>query len=299
MRAEGDLRRQARDLAEARTKLDRRASYGRAQADKGGTPKIVLGAMKRRAESTAGRMQDQHEDRLAQARERLVDARAALDDDAEIRLDLPGSVVPGRRRVLRLADVALEHGPTVSLEVVGPERIALLGPNGVGKTTLLRTVTGSLPPRSGAVETLVPVRYLPQSLDVLDDELTVVENVARRAPDATVNEVRARLAQLLFRGGRADQLAGTLSGGERLRATLAALLLGEPTPQLLLLDEPTNNLDMGSVRQLTEALAAYRGALIIVSHDLPFLLDVGPTRWLELTADGLAEVAAPEEPAAT
>ena len=142
------------------------------------------------------------------------------------------------------------------------------------------------------------MRYLPQSLDVLDDELTVVENVARRAPDATVNEVRARLAQLLFRGGRADQLAGTLSGGERLRATLAALLLGEPTPQLLLLDEPTNNLDMASVRQLTEALTAYRGALMVVSHDLPFLLDVGPTRWMELTADGLAEVTAPEAPEA-
>ena len=291
--AEGDLRRQARDLTEARTKLDRRASYGQAQADKGGTPKILLGAMKRRAESTAGRVRDQHEDRLAQARDHLADARTALDDDIEIRLELPGSMVPGRRRVLRLAEVALEHGPTVSLEVVGPERIALVGPNGGGKTTLLRTVTGSLAPRSGTVETPVPVRYLPQSLDLLDDELTVVDNVGRRAPGATANEIRARLAQLLFRGRRAEQLAGTLSGGERLRATLAALLLGEPTPQLLLLDEPTNNLDMASVRQLTEALAAFRGALVVVSHDLPFLHDLSLTRWIEISPDGLREVDAP------
>ncbi|MFM9683045.1 ATP-binding cassette domain-containing protein, partial [Streptomyces brasiliscabiei] len=82
---------------------------------------------------------------------------------------------------------------------------------------------------------------------------TVAENVARFAPDATDNRIRARLARFLFRGGRADQKAATLSGGERFRATLAALMLAEPAPQLLLLDEPTNNLDMASVRQLTSA----------------------------------------------
>jgi ATPase subunit of ABC transporter with duplicated ATPase domains len=94
--------------------------------------------------------------------------------------------------------------------------------------------------------------------------------------------VRARLARFLFRGPRADQPVGTLSGGERFRATLAALLLAEPPPQLLLLDEPTNNLDMASSRQLAQALAAYRGALLVASHDLPFLRSIGITRWLRL-----------------
>jgi ATPase subunit of ABC transporter with duplicated ATPase domains len=75
---------------------------------------------------------------------------------------------------------------------------------------------------------------------------------------------------------------GTLSGGERFRATLAALLLAEPAPQLLLLDEPTNNLDLASTDQLAQALAAYRGALVVASHDLPFLQAIGITRWLRL-----------------
>jgi ATPase subunit of ABC transporter with duplicated ATPase domains len=101
-------------------------------------------------------------------------------------------------------------------------------------------------------------------------------------PRPRTTPVRARLARFLFRGQRADQPAGTLSGGERFRATLAALLLAEPPPQLLLLDEPTNNLDLASTRQLAQALAAYRGALLVASHDLPFLRGAGITRWLRL-----------------
>jgi ATPase subunit of ABC transporter with duplicated ATPase domains len=128
----------------------------------------------------------------------------------------------------------------------------------------------------------VPLRFLPQRLDVLDDGLTVAENVAKFAPSATNNAIRARLARFLFKGALADQRAGTLSGGERFRATLAALLLAEPAPQLLLLDEPTNNLDMASVRRLTQALESYEGALIVASHDEPFLESIGITRRLEL-----------------
>ena len=113
----------------------------------------------------------------------------------------------------------------------------------------------------------------------------MVDNVRAAAPAASVNEVRASLARFLFRGERADRAAGTLSGGERFRAVLAALLLAQPAPQLVLLDEPTNNLDMASIRQLSEALEGYRGAILIASHDLPFLRSAGITRWLRLDRD--------------
>lgn len=112
---------------------------------------------------------------------------------------------------------------------------------------------------SGEAAVQVPVGFLPQRLDVLDDTLSLVANVARVAPGTTDNGIRARLAQFLFKGGRGDLLAGTLSGGERLRATLAALLLTEAGPRLLMLDEPTNSLDLSGVHRLTSALAAYRG----------------------------------------
>lgn len=85
-------------------------------------------------------------------------------------------------------------------------------------------------------------------------------------------------------------MVSTLSGGERFRATLAALLLAEPPPQLLMLDEPTNNLDLSSVAQLKDALASYSGALVIASHDLPFLREIGITRWVELTPGSLGTI---------
>ena len=99
------------------------------------------------------------------------------------------------------------------------------------------------------------------------------------------------LARFLFPGDEAHKPVGVLSGGERLRATLACVLLARPAPQLLLLDEPTNNLDMVSTARLASALRAYRGALVVVSHDERFLADVGVERRVSLAAGALTETA--------
>ncbi|NUK23001.1 ABC-F family ATP-binding cassette domain-containing protein [Streptomyces lunaelactis] len=285
--AEADVQRQKRELADAQIKLARRKRYGQKMSDTKREPKIVMGARKRAAQESAGKHRIMHTERLADAKERLGEAVDAVRDDDEIRIELPFTKVHPGRGVLRLSDLTLRYGAEVKgeFEVRGPERIALVGRNGAGKTTLLRTITGELAPVAGEAVAEVPLRFLPQRLDVLDDELSVVENVARFAPDATNNRIRARLARFLFRGARADQRAGTLSGGERFRAALAALLLAEPAPQLLMLDEPTNNLDMASVRKLTAALESYKGALIVASHDVPFLESIGITRWLLLDGE--------------
>jgi ATPase subunit of ABC transporter with duplicated ATPase domains len=287
--AESDVQRQKRELIEARIKLDRRLRYGQKMQDTKRTPKILANERKRQAQVSAGKLRTGHVDRLDEAKERLSAAEEAVRDDDEIRIDLPATAVPSGRGVLVLRAVEVRYGARAEVLVRGPERIALVGPNGAGKTTLLRTVAGEIPAVSGEVKVSVPVRYLPQRLDILDPGLTIVDNVARAAPAATENQIRAQLARFLFRGRRADQPAGTLSGGELFRATLASLLLAEPAPQLLLLDEPTNNLDMASVRQLSGALRSYRGALIVASHDVPFLRELGITRWLRLEGD-LAEI---------
>ncbi|MGV9277463.1 ABC-F family ATP-binding cassette domain-containing protein [Streptomyces griseosporeus] len=289
--AEADLKKQKRELVEARTKLAARTRYANKMYENKREPRAVMKLRKRAAQVSAGKHRILHEERLAEAKERLDEAVEAVRDDDEIRVELPYTAVPPGRGVLTLQDLHLAYGARVEggLDLRGPERIALIGRNGAGKTTLLRTIAGELAPVSGEVAAHVPLRFLPQRLDVLDDELTVAENVARFAPGAGNNRVRARLARFLFRGARADQQAGTLSGGERFRAALAALMLAEPAPQLLMLDEPTNNLDMASVRQLTTALESYQGALLVASHDLAFLESIGITRWLVLEEGVLKE----------
>ncbi|MFB6714223.1 ATP-binding cassette domain-containing protein [Streptomyces sp. NPDC056358] len=282
--AEADVRRQKRELEETEVKLARRRRQGRKTEADGGLPKILAGRRKRSAQESAGRLRGLQEDRLSEARDRHEEAADAIRDDAEIRVNLPHTAVPTGRTVLSLHELRPRFGRLQQgdLHVHGPERIALVGRNGAGKTTLMRTLTGELAPLSGEARTHVPLRFLPQRLDVLDDQLSVAANVARMAPGVTDNHIRSQLARFLFQGKRAEQPAGTLSGGERFRAALAAAMLAAPAPQLLMLDEPTNNLDIAGVRQLTGALASYEGALLIASHDLPFLESVGITRWLVL-----------------
>jgi ATPase subunit of ABC transporter with duplicated ATPase domains len=301
--AEAGVRREKRDLTANQTKQARRDRQGRAVAASGSLPRIVSYARKRAAQESAGRSREIGLERVAAAESRLAEAEEAVRDDDTIRISLPGTAVPAGRTVLTVrgldgawlpwrpaveageADESGEVPGTLDeLVVRGPERVALTGPNGAGKTTLLRNVTGEL---DGLTVRLTGAAgYLPQRLDVLDESASVVENVRAVAPAASVNEARAGLARFLFRGPRADQPAGTLSGGERFRAVLAALLLAQPPPQLLLLDEPTNNLDMASVRQLSEALSCYQGALLVASHDVPFLRSIGISRWLRLSRDG-------------
>jgi ATPase subunit of ABC transporter with duplicated ATPase domains len=297
--AGAEVRRERRDMIEAKVKQATRDRQGRKVAASGSLPRAAVDARKKHAQESAGRSHELHADRLQAARDHLEEAERAVRDDAAIRVALPATAVPAGRTVLTVTGLAGarwhpatgnhtrtdKQGVLADLILRGPERLALTGPNGSGKTTLLKAIAGLAPLPGVTVRLGAVAGYLPQRLDILDDALTVVDNVRATAPAASVNEVRASLARFLFRGERADRLAGTLSGGERFRAVLAALLLAQPAPQLLLLDEPTNNLDMASVGQLAQALEGYRGAIIIASHDVPFLRSAGITRWLRLDRD--------------
>jgi ATPase subunit of ABC transporter with duplicated ATPase domains len=189
--------------------------------------------------------------------------------------------------VLRLEAVTAGYAPGapvlrgVDLAIRGPERVAVSGPNGSGKTTLLAVISGALEPWSGEVRRPAPMALLDQRVGLMRADASIRDNFLRLNPTSDENACRACLARFRFRADAALQVAGTLSGGELLRAGLACVL-GVAPPQLLILDEPTNHLDLDSIAAVEAGLRAYDGALIVVSHDEPFLGAIGVTRRVEL-----------------
>ena len=288
--AQQALKVEKRQRIEAETKLARRERTARKAQKDGGIPRIVAGNLARRAQGSAGSLRSTLDDKVRTAQAAVDVADARVRDDDHINLSLPDPDVPRGRRLVELRDADRDR----TFVIQGPERVALVGPNGVGKSTLIeQLVDGREPVPGRPYGTLLTGRigYLSQRLDVIDNAASAIENVRSIAEGTPTGTIRNQLARLLLRGDSADRPVGTLSGGERFRVALAMLLLAEPPAQLLILDEPTNNLDMTSVEQLAEALDAYHGGLLVVSHDQAFLDQIGIGTVLELGADGRLGVA--------
>jgi ATP-binding cassette subfamily F protein 3 len=169
------------------------------------------------------------------------------------------------------------------------ECLGIIGPNGSGKTTFLRTILKKIPALAGEVRwgTKVEVGYYAQQLDDLDDRNEIIMELRRvAAPGATAGELRSFLAKFLFRGDDVYKHVRDLSGGEKGRLALAKLIYSRVN--VLVLDEPTNHLDIPSREALEEALDAYEGTILTISHDRYFL-DRVATQILALDGEGLAE----------
>jgi len=155
----------------------------------------------------------------------------------------------------------------------GGERIRIVGKNGSGKTTLLKIICGQLRQQSGTIQTHGKFAYINQDLSLLHRDKTVVENIMDIS-GCLKHDAHSIAANFGFRGDASLQCVGTLSGGELLKATLAAVLGGDVQPDLLILDEPTNNLEIKSISILEGALNQYRGAILLVSHDEMFVKNI-------------------------
>lgn len=319
------VRREKRDRIHQEQVLATRAAMGRKAAIEKREPKIIMGGKKRAAQVSAGRLRVEASGKEASARAALDAAERRVRDDESVHIDLPDPGVAAGRRIATIGDderswviqgperVALigpnGAGKTTLLErLVGRAAGAAAGPTG-------SPAEGESPasgvPKAGRIDSSGPddtptgrfsllsaraeahtdrIGYLSQRVDGLDDGASPLENLRRAAPGIGDVELRNRLARFLLRGDTVLRPVRALSGGERFRLALACLVMADPTPQLLVLDEPTNNLDLDTVDQVVEALAAYRGAVLVVSHDDGFLRRIVPDLVLELREGALTEV---------
>lgn len=184
---------------------------------------------------------------------------------------------------------SLEVFTGVDLAIDRGSRVVILGLNGAGKTTMLRMLAGVDAPDTGAVEPGFGLKlgYYAQEHETLDTSRTVLENLQAAAPQLTDTEARSVLGSFLFSGDDAHKPAGVLSGGEKTRLALAALVVS--AANVLLLDEPTNNLDPASREEVLAAIRSYTGAIVLVTHDEGAVHALEPDRVLILP-DGVEDL---------
>jgi ATPase subunit of ABC transporter with duplicated ATPase domains len=279
-----EIARHTQQIAERKARKDRGGERTRVRGD---IPRIQLNAMKNRSENTSGANVRMAERLRSQALDDAAAARRKVEVLQPLTVALPSTDLPAGRNVLKVDNVSVGYEPErpilhkLSFDIVGPERVAVIGPNGSGKTTLLALITGQLQPETGSVRVMTRFALLDQQVSLLHPALSIRDNFRQVNPRVDENACRAALARFMFRADAALQIVATLSGGQMLRAGLACVLGGDPPP-LLILDEPTNHLDIESIEAVEAGLQAYDGALLVVSHDETFLEAVGVTRRLEL-----------------
>lgn len=269
--------------AERAIKIERQEKRNRRgieSAEKGGMPKILIGARKRQAQATTGRVDASTMERTSAMVHEAYEAFKVLKNEPIMYAGLVGLEVPSQKLVAeaRNYNVLFDrwlYARDLNFSWRGNIRLALKGANGSGKTTLIKALLGNSLESKGELRLgNLATLYLDQQCSMLNDSLSVIENV-RAVSKMSESEIRSGLAKLLFTGDSVFQGVHSLSGGERLRTALACGLLAEEKPELIILDEPTNNLDLGNIRFLENLISQFEGAVIIISHDEVFLKECG------------------------
>ncbi len=286
--AQQELKKIKKQAQEVRQRQEKRTSHAKKRARTQNIPKIVLNKLKRSGEETAGKLKTLHDERVTEAQIKLNQAKENIPLGNQIHVDLSQTEVPKGKLMVELKNVSFDYPDTsnllvdVSLSITGQERMAIAGSNGSGKTTLIKLILKRLEPKEGEVRLGVEdVAYLDQEVSLLDPNRTVLENV-ESISGLDLDIAREWLAGFLFTGEEVFKKVNVLSGGERIRAGLAAILAGNKPVKLLVLDEPTNNLDLDSIEKIESALIGYKGNLMVVSHDKIFLDTIGIERYITL-----------------
>jgi ATPase subunit of ABC transporter with duplicated ATPase domains len=283
-------------------KQNKRNRRGAEAAARGGMPKILLGARKRQAQVSSGRIDAETSEKAQKAVSDAYEAYSSLKLDPVMYADLEGQAIPTQKLVVEATEFNIRYllkkessshsakakwlyAEDLNFAWRGNIRIAIKGSNGSGKSSLLKVIATKFAQREATQVSEIETRgklvcgklrslFIDQRLESIDGALSVFENVRARS-NLSDTEIRNGLAKFLFTKTDVFQQATELSGGERIRLALAQGFLSGELPELVILDEPTNNLDLANIEFLEKLLSGFKGALIAVSHDDVFLKNAG------------------------
>ena len=230
---------------------------------------------------------------FAQSKIKYLERMERIEDPKENKRSFHAhfsSRIPGGKRVLSVENLEIGYDHPlckVNLEIMQGQRIAVIGPNGKGKTTFVKTVMDKIPALSGdkMFGHQIEVGYFDQELAQFNSSNTVIEEIWNEYPELTRTEVRTALGCFLFNGDEVFKEVGVLSGGEKVRLTLVKLMLAQPN--FLIMDEPTNHLDLLGKEALENTLMEYDGTMLFVSHDRYFISKMATS--ILYIDDGVAE----------
>ena len=298
--ARQEQKKQKRELQNSLERQQRRMEQGQKHAREGGIPKVMAGNLKRKAQSTLTKLKDVQENRLSNVQSEVKALRDQIKERNQIHINIPEVALPLRKEILELREFNFRYPNSeeflfvepITYTLVGPKRIQIVGSNGAGKSTLAKLLIQSI--KMGADKVLGEIRgtiqlktdrvsYLDQKSEILGENTqTLLGSFSDLTPHLSETERRTRLKRFLFDQEAISKQIWTLSGGEQMRAALACVLFSETPPELLILDEPTNNLDLDSIERIESALTHFGGAIVVISHDLKFLENIGATERLTL-----------------
>ena len=269
-----------REAMERKQKLDAR---GKKKQEQAGIPTIAMNTLRNKAEKSSSRMKDVHAEKIGAISDEVAQLRKELPDADKMKIGFDDSALHRGKILVKAKDILFGYGDqhlwkqALSFQVISGRRIAIKGPNGSGKTSLIRIILGAIPPRSGKIESAeIRSIYIDQDYSLINGTLTVYEQ-AQTFNNAGLqeHEVKSKLTHFLFSRSQWEKPCGSLSGGEKMRLLLCCLTISRESPDMIILDEPTNNLDIQNTEILTRAINEYKGTLLVVSHDAVFLEEIG------------------------
>jgi ATPase subunit of ABC transporter with duplicated ATPase domains len=276
-----------RESIERQNKLNTR---GKKKNSAGGIPTIMLNKLRNSGEASSAKLKAVHADKKENLVKELDQIKDQLIIKDGMRLELDNTKLHFGKKLIQATDLNFSYGrgnlwkENFNFEINCGQRLAIKGGNGSGKSTLLNLITQKMPPTTGSLLLQYnSIVYIDQDYSLLNDQLTVFGQAEFFNKTGLLeHEINIYLTRFLFYQRDWNKSCSKLSGGEKMRLLLCCINIQRTAPDIIILDEPTNNLDIQSIEILTEAIKAYKGTLLVVSHDQTFLEDLNIQKYFDM-----------------